>query len=63
MTCLPTSFRRSAGPGDVLVTVSASGDSGNVVRAAAWARENGLHVIALTGFAGGRTGDETSVRV
>jgi phosphoheptose isomerase len=29
--------------------------SENVVRAAAWAKENGLKVIALTGFEGGRT--------
>jgi len=50
-------------PGDVLVTVSASGDSENVVRAAAWARENGLHVIALTGFAGGRTGGLADVHL
>lgn len=42
-------------PGDVLVTVSASGDSENVVRAASWAVENGLEVIAFTGFDGGRT--------
>jgi len=50
-------------PGDVLVTVSASGDSENVVRAAAWARDNGLHVIALTGFAGGRTGGLAEVHL
>jgi len=41
--------------GDVLITISSSGDSENVVRAAAWARKNGLRVIAFTGFAGGRT--------
>ncbi|MEX2450553.1 MAG: SIS domain-containing protein [Rhodospirillales bacterium] len=41
--------------GDVLITISSSGDSENVVRAAAWAKENGLKVISLTGFEGGRT--------
>ena len=41
--------------GDVLMTISSSGDSENVVRAATWARENGLTVISLTGFTGGRT--------
>lgn len=49
-------LRTMARAGDVLVAVSASGDSENVVRAAAWAKEAGLAVIALTGFAGGRSG-------
>lgn len=46
---------RQAEPGDVLVTISSSGDSENIVKAAKWARENDLHVIALTGFDGGRS--------
>ncbi len=41
--------------GDGLVTISSSGDSENVVRAARWARDNGLHVLTLTGFDGGRS--------
>ena len=41
--------------GDVLITISSSGDSENVVRAAQWARDNGVDVIAMTGFSGGRT--------
>jgi D-sedoheptulose 7-phosphate isomerase len=41
--------------GDVLITISSSGDSENVVRAARWAKENGLEVIAMTGFGGGRS--------
>ena len=44
-----------AAPGDVLVTISSSGDSENVVRAAQWARDSGMEVIAMTGFLGGRT--------
>lgn len=44
-----------ARPGDALLTISASGDSENVVRAADWARENRLEIIAFTGFDGGRT--------
>ncbi|SDG39041.1 SIS domain-containing protein [Roseospirillum parvum] len=43
-----------ADPGDVLVTISSSGDSENVVRALSWAVENGLSTLALTGFSGGR---------
>ena len=42
---------------DVLITVSSSGDSENVVRALQAARENGLRTVSFTGFAGGRTRD------
>lgn len=48
-------LRALAKPGDALITVSSSGDSENVVRAARWAKENGLPVIAMTGFSGGRS--------
>jgi phosphoheptose isomerase len=41
-------------PGDVLVAISSSGRSANIVRAMTWARDNGLHTIAITGFEGGR---------
>jgi phosphoheptose isomerase len=40
-------------PGDVLVAVSASGRSPNIVRALAWARDHGLRTVALLGFDGG----------
>ncbi len=53
----------AADPGDVLMTVSSSGDSENVVRAASWARENGLDVISMTGFSGGRTANLASVNL
>jgi phosphoheptose isomerase len=43
-----------ARPGDLLLTISASGDSENVVRAAFWAKENAIPVISLVGFSGGR---------
>ena len=49
--------------GDVLLTVSASGDSENVVRAAEWSRNNGLEVVAFTGFEGGRTGELATVHL
>lgn len=44
-----------ASPGDVLITISSSGNSENVVRPLQWARENDLKTIALTGFDGGRS--------
>jgi phosphoheptose isomerase len=40
-------------PGDVLIAVSSSGRSPNIVRGLTWARDNGLRTIALTGFGGG----------
>ena len=49
--------------GDVLITISASGDSENVVRAADWAHDNGVTVIAFTGFSGGRTAKLADVNV
>ena len=48
-------LRTMAAPGDVLITISSSGNSENIVRAVDWARENGVGTIAMTGFAGGRS--------
>lgn len=42
-------------PGDLLISVSSSGDSENIVRAVQWAKDNGMGTIAMTGFAGGRS--------
>ena len=56
-------LRLSAVKGDLVMTVSSSGDSENVVRAASWARENGIEVISLTGFTGGRTAEVASVNL
>lgn len=46
-------LQSQASPGDVLVAISSSGRSANIVRALTWARDNGLHTIAITGFEGG----------
>jgi D-sedoheptulose 7-phosphate isomerase len=43
--------------GDALITISSSGDSENIVRAATWAKENGIPVISMTGFSGGRSAE------
>lgn len=40
-------------PGDVLIAISSSGRSANIIRALEWAREHTVHTIALTGFDGG----------
>ena len=54
-------LRNLARPGDVLVTVSASGDSENVVRAIDAAKSGGMKAIALTGFSGGRSAKAADV--
>ena len=44
-------------PGDVLVCISTSGNSANVLRAVAAAHEREMHIIALTGKGGGVLGE------
>jgi phosphoheptose isomerase len=58
-------LQSQARPGDVLLAVSSSGRSPNIVHAIAWARDHGLRTIALTGFDGGaaRTTAEVAVHV
>jgi phosphoheptose isomerase len=46
-------LRSQSRPGDVLVAISSSGRSANIVTALSWARDHGLRTIALTGFDGG----------
>jgi D-sedoheptulose 7-phosphate isomerase len=41
-------------PGDVVLVMSVSGSSPNLVNAIEWARKNGLHTIALVGGKPGR---------
>jgi len=44
-------------PGDVLVAISTSGHSSNVLQAIAAAHERDMHVLALTGKGGGQVND------
>jgi D-sedoheptulose 7-phosphate isomerase len=41
-------------PGDVVISISVSGNSPNCVKALDWAKKNGLHTIALVGAKRGR---------
>jgi D-sedoheptulose 7-phosphate isomerase len=43
--------------GDVLLAISTSGNSGNVIDAIVAAHEHEMHVVALTGKGGGRIGE------
>ena len=58
-------LQSQSGPGDVLLAVSSSGRSPNIVRALTWARDQGLRTIAVTGFDGGaaRAVAEVSIHV
>lgn len=40
--------------GDLLVAISGSGNSPNILRAVEYAVDNGLHTIGVTGFSGGK---------
>ena len=42
-------------PGDLLIAISSSGASPNIVKALTWAKENGMKTIAMTGFGGGES--------
>jgi D-sedoheptulose 7-phosphate isomerase len=50
-------------PRDVLIALSASGNSPNVVRAAKFAKSRGGRVLALVGFQGGRLRELADVAV
>src|ERR1700694_6055936 len=43
--------------GDILLAISTSGNSGNVVAAVDAAHERGMRIVALTGRGGGRVGE------
>lgn len=49
--------------GDVLIVISSSGESSNIVRALHWAREHDVETIALTGFAGGKARELADVAI
>ena len=61
--CFLYQLRTAARAGDLLLTISSSGDSENIVRALRWAAENGLESIALTGFDGGRSAPLATVNL
>lgn len=44
----------AADPEDVLIAISGSGNSPNIVTAVKWATETGLYTVGITGFNGGK---------
>src|SRR6266446_1954352 len=47
-------LKNLASPGDLLIAISGSGNSPNVLRAVDWAEEHGLTTFGCTGFDGGK---------
>jgi len=52
-----------ARPGDLLLSISSSGNSENIVRAVRWAKEHQIETIAMTGFDGGRSAELADVNL
>lgn len=50
-------LKNLASPGDLLLAISGSGNSPNVLRAVEWANANGLVTVGVTGFQGGALKD------
>jgi D-sedoheptulose 7-phosphate isomerase len=47
-------LRNLASPGDLLVAISGSGNSKNILMAVEWAKRNGVTTFGCTGFSGGK---------
>ena len=47
-------LKNLARPGDLLIAISGSGNSPNILRAVEWANRNGLKTFGCTGFNGGK---------
>jgi D-sedoheptulose 7-phosphate isomerase len=47
-------LKNLAAPGDLLVAISGSGNSPNILRAVEWAKARGLTTFGCTGFSGGK---------
>jgi len=49
--------------GDIAIAISVSGNSPNLIRACQWAKENGLTVVGLSGFSGGKLGQIADLHI
>ena len=56
-------LRNFAEPGDVVMAISGSGNSPNVVRAIDYGNELGCKTIGLTGFAGGKLAEAAQLNI
>jgi D-sedoheptulose 7-phosphate isomerase len=50
-------LKNLASPGDLLLAISGSGNSPNILKAVDWANQNDLVTVGITGFGGGKLKD------
>lgn len=50
-------------PGDIVVAISASGNSPNIIKAVEYCREKGNFVVGLTGFEGGQLKQKSNLNI
>lgn len=50
-------LKNLASPGDLLLAISGSGNSPNILKAVEWANAHGLETVGITGFGGGTLRD------
>lgn len=64
-TIFEQQLRTFAKTNDLVIAISGSGNSPNVIKAIEWANANGLHTVGVTGFGGGKLKElaKTSVHV
>jgi D-sedoheptulose 7-phosphate isomerase len=56
-------LRNFLNPGDIVVAISGSGNSLNVIRALRFAKAHGAHAVAFTGRDGGELGKEATLHI
>lgn len=56
-------LRNFLNPGDIVVAISGSGNSVNVIRALRFAKTRGAHAVAFTGRDGGELGKEATLHI
>jgi D-sedoheptulose 7-phosphate isomerase len=47
-------LKNLASPGDLLLAISGSGNSPNILKAVEWANNNGMTTLGITGYGGGK---------
>lgn len=56
-------LRNLASPGDLLIAISGSGNSKNILLAVEWAHRHGVRTVGCTGFSGGKLRDLAQQRL
>ena len=59
--CFSRQIEMLTQPGDAVILISSSGNSPNIIRAAETARAQGLKVVGLSGFSGGKLRDLSDI--